>query len=320
MTAPYRTEAQRFYVREDSSYRRPSDLDGKRIGVRASCSVEPYLKGELELAGVRLTRKLERPRSSPTTSTRPGSRTSAGANSTAMRATRTSASRRSRKGSRSAPWTSGLRGVPDRFPGVPSVQGRRALTCECTRPPWPLSARAVEGADDPDETRNGLSAVAAKYKGLEVAAVLEPRRRGLLRGLRPAPLAPEPQSDPRMARVRRALLQRALPRPPGATSRSTPATSATRATSSPAGARTSRTRSRDSHAVPRDQRTVVTSGRDRVSVARSAAAPASVGAQPVSRDVRASPPALRDARVGRGACAPPGPSSPGALQGTAWAL
>jgi hypothetical protein len=123
MTAPYRAEAQRFYVREDSSYRLPSDLDGKRIGVRASCSVEPYLKGELELAGVRLTRKLERPRSSPTTSTRPGSRTSAGANSTAMRATRTSASRRSRKGSRSAPWTGGLRGVPDRFPGVPSVRG-----------------------------------------------------------------------------------------------------------------------------------------------------------------------------------------------------
>ena len=104
---------------------------------------------------------------------------------------------------------------------------------------------AIEGADDPDETRNGLSAVAAKYKGLEVAAVLEPRRRGLLRGPRPAPLAREPQSDPLTARVRRALLQRALPRPPGATSRSTPATSATRATSSPAGARTSRTRSRD---------------------------------------------------------------------------
>jgi polar amino acid transport system substrate-binding protein len=60
MTAPYRAEAQPFYVREDSSYRRPSDLDGKRIGVRASCSVEAYLKGELELPGVRLTRKLER--------------------------------------------------------------------------------------------------------------------------------------------------------------------------------------------------------------------------------------------------------------------
>jgi ABC-type amino acid transport substrate-binding protein len=34
MTAPYRAEAQRFYVREDSSYRRPSDLDGKRISAR----------------------------------------------------------------------------------------------------------------------------------------------------------------------------------------------------------------------------------------------------------------------------------------------
>ena len=62
MTARYRAEAQRFYVREDSSYRRPSDLAGKRIGVRASCSVEAYLKGELELPGVRLTRKLERPK------------------------------------------------------------------------------------------------------------------------------------------------------------------------------------------------------------------------------------------------------------------
>jgi predicted enzyme related to lactoylglutathione lyase len=62
MTAPYRAEAQRFYVREDSAYRRPSDLHGKRIGVRASCSVEAYLKGELELPGVRLTRKLERPK------------------------------------------------------------------------------------------------------------------------------------------------------------------------------------------------------------------------------------------------------------------
>src|SRR4029453_1546895 len=49
-------------VGEDCSYRRPSDLDGKRIGVRASCSVEAYLKGELELPGVRLTRKLERPK------------------------------------------------------------------------------------------------------------------------------------------------------------------------------------------------------------------------------------------------------------------
>jgi ABC-type amino acid transport substrate-binding protein len=38
MTAPYRAEAQRFYVGEDCSYRRPSDLDGKRIGVRGAAA------------------------------------------------------------------------------------------------------------------------------------------------------------------------------------------------------------------------------------------------------------------------------------------
>jgi chlorinating enzyme len=34
--------------------------------------------------------------------------------------------------------------------------------------------RAIAGADDPDERVNGLTAVAAKYEGREVAAVLEP--------------------------------------------------------------------------------------------------------------------------------------------------
>jgi phytanoyl-CoA hydroxylase len=33
---------------------------------------------------------------------------------------------------------------------------------------------AISGADDPDERRNGLTAVAAKYEGREVAAVVEP--------------------------------------------------------------------------------------------------------------------------------------------------
>jgi phytanoyl-CoA hydroxylase len=33
---------------------------------------------------------------------------------------------------------------------------------------------AIAGADDPDERRNGLTAVAAKYEGREVAAVVEP--------------------------------------------------------------------------------------------------------------------------------------------------
>ena len=62
MTAPYRAEPQRFYVRKDSSAQRPSDLDGKRVGVCASCSIEAYLKGDLELPGVELTPKLERPK------------------------------------------------------------------------------------------------------------------------------------------------------------------------------------------------------------------------------------------------------------------
>lgn len=62
MTVPYRAEAQRFYVREDSAYNRTSDLDGKRIGACASCSIEAYLKGELELPGVELDPKVERPK------------------------------------------------------------------------------------------------------------------------------------------------------------------------------------------------------------------------------------------------------------------
>lgn len=62
MTTPYRAEAQRFYVHENAPFSRPSDLDGKRIGVCASCSIEAYLKGDLELPGVELTGKVERPK------------------------------------------------------------------------------------------------------------------------------------------------------------------------------------------------------------------------------------------------------------------
>jgi ABC-type amino acid transport substrate-binding protein len=52
MTQPYYATANRYFVRENSTFRRPSDLDGKRIGVCVSCSHEQYLKGELELPGV----------------------------------------------------------------------------------------------------------------------------------------------------------------------------------------------------------------------------------------------------------------------------
>lgn len=62
MTATYRAEPQVFYVHEDSPYRRPADLDGKRIGACASCSAEAYLKGELQVPGVRLEQKVRDPR------------------------------------------------------------------------------------------------------------------------------------------------------------------------------------------------------------------------------------------------------------------
>jgi len=62
MTQPYREEAQKFFVQQDSPYQTPSDLDGKRIGVCASCTVEYYLKGELQIPGVDLTQKVADPK------------------------------------------------------------------------------------------------------------------------------------------------------------------------------------------------------------------------------------------------------------------
>jgi polar amino acid transport system substrate-binding protein len=62
MTQPYREEAQKFFVQQDSPYQTPSDLDGKRIGVCASCTVEYYLKGELEIPGVNLQPKVADPK------------------------------------------------------------------------------------------------------------------------------------------------------------------------------------------------------------------------------------------------------------------
>ena len=47
-TQPYRAEPQRFFVRKSSQYKKPSDLDGKTIGVCDSCTVEFYLKGDAD--------------------------------------------------------------------------------------------------------------------------------------------------------------------------------------------------------------------------------------------------------------------------------
>ena len=61
MTQPYRIEPQRFFVQKDSSYKVPSDLDGKKIGVCSSCTVEFYLKGVLVIPGTKLIQTVKDP-------------------------------------------------------------------------------------------------------------------------------------------------------------------------------------------------------------------------------------------------------------------
>lgn len=52
MTQPYYATSNRYFVRTNSAFREPGDLDGKKIGVCVSCSQEEYLQGELVLPGV----------------------------------------------------------------------------------------------------------------------------------------------------------------------------------------------------------------------------------------------------------------------------
>ena len=61
MTQPYYATANRYFVRKDSAFQRPSDLDGKRIGACVSCSQEAYLKGELELPGTEVVVDVKSP-------------------------------------------------------------------------------------------------------------------------------------------------------------------------------------------------------------------------------------------------------------------
>jgi polar amino acid transport system substrate-binding protein len=62
MTQPYYSTPQRFFVRADSAFQTPSDLNGKAIGACASCTHEYYLKGELRIPGVELTQKVADPK------------------------------------------------------------------------------------------------------------------------------------------------------------------------------------------------------------------------------------------------------------------
>jgi polar amino acid transport system substrate-binding protein len=52
MTQPYYAVPNRYFVAKGSMYRKPADLDGKKIGSCAACSHESYLKGELAIPTV----------------------------------------------------------------------------------------------------------------------------------------------------------------------------------------------------------------------------------------------------------------------------
>lgn len=61
MTQPYYAVPNSYFVREDSPFETPSDLDGKTIGACASCSHELYLRGELVIPGVDVEPTVEDP-------------------------------------------------------------------------------------------------------------------------------------------------------------------------------------------------------------------------------------------------------------------
>jgi polar amino acid transport system substrate-binding protein len=61
MTQPYYAVPNRYFVAKSSPYRKPSDLDGKRIGACAGCSHEAFLKGELVIPTVDVKLDVEDP-------------------------------------------------------------------------------------------------------------------------------------------------------------------------------------------------------------------------------------------------------------------
>ena len=62
MTQPYYSTPTNFFVPVRSKARRPVDLDGKRVGACAGCTMEKYLRGTLELPGPSLDQIVEDPR------------------------------------------------------------------------------------------------------------------------------------------------------------------------------------------------------------------------------------------------------------------
>lgn len=61
MTQPYYAVPNSYFVRQDSAYDTPSDLDGKSVGACASCSHELYLRGELVIPGIDVEQTVEDP-------------------------------------------------------------------------------------------------------------------------------------------------------------------------------------------------------------------------------------------------------------------
>jgi polar amino acid transport system substrate-binding protein len=59
MTQPYYAAPQLFFVAAKSAYRKPSDLDGKTVGVCAGCTHELYLRHTLKIPGVKIKFKVK---------------------------------------------------------------------------------------------------------------------------------------------------------------------------------------------------------------------------------------------------------------------
>ena len=61
-TQPYYAAPQLFFVAKKSKFQKPSDLDGKNIGVCAGCTHELYLKRTLTIPGVKVVFKVKNPK------------------------------------------------------------------------------------------------------------------------------------------------------------------------------------------------------------------------------------------------------------------
>jgi polar amino acid transport system substrate-binding protein len=62
VTQPYYTTPTPFFVQQSSKAKAPGDLDGKKVGACAGCTMEKYLRGTLELPGPPLEELVQDPK------------------------------------------------------------------------------------------------------------------------------------------------------------------------------------------------------------------------------------------------------------------